>query len=170
MVSQLLRAASKRTVLGQFGIVGLLEEQPFDCLRGVKSIGSNPCGSSLRSLIPIILRRLTWGVTARRQHLGSDKIYSGIIPSSLGLCLWGYRSKSKLSPNSGSSGTLPGANATHAASVVYIHLCDQNCPPIKTICNKYWISVYLKLHQDNLICFQSPQNLAIVEPLLQTDY
>lgn len=85
---------------------------------------------------------------------------------------------------------LPGANATHASfyvslsgkgersfpqsiplnTVVSIYLCDQNCLPIKPICNKYRTSIYLKLHHDDLICFQFPQNLAIAEPLLQTDH
>lgn len=60
MVSQVLRAASKREVWGKFGIMGILEEQPFDCLWGVKAIGRNPSGSLLKSLTPIILRRCMW--------------------------------------------------------------------------------------------------------------
>lgn len=46
----------------------------------------------------------------------------------------------------------------------------KNCPPIKPICNKYWISIYLKIHHDDLFCVQLHQNLAIAEPPLKTDH
>lgn len=55
---------------GKFGIMGILEEQPFDCLWGVKAIGRNPCGSLLKSLTPIILRRCVWRSHSSKAALG----------------------------------------------------------------------------------------------------
>jgi len=55
-------------------------------------------------------------------------------------------------------------------TVFSIHLCDQNRPPIKTVCDKYQTSIYLRLHHDGLISSQFPQNLAIAEPPLQADH
>ena len=69
MESQLLRDASKRAILGQFGTVRILEEQAADCL----GVGKNNWKQSMwfftQKSHPNYIEETHGGVTAQMQDL-----------------------------------------------------------------------------------------------------